>query len=152
MSNKNQLQEIKDKFEWGEENLESGIYNVESDDIKWLIEQAEKVEQLQQEVQGLKAVEIASLTEINLLDNMIDKLKNQLQQAQEKIDKQQQKMEWLQTLLDAEKLNRVKTSNEAQRAQIKLNSIRFYVENPISDGKLAETILDILNDPDHDGI
>lgn len=51
MNDKEHLQTIKDQFEWGEENLESGIYNLESDDINWLIEQAEKVEQLQDKLQ-----------------------------------------------------------------------------------------------------
>ena len=49
MNDKERLQTIKDQFKWGEENLESGIYNLESDDINWLIEQAEKVQEIQQE-------------------------------------------------------------------------------------------------------
>jgi uncharacterized protein YPO0396 len=54
MTDKELLETIKDQFEWGEENLESGIYNLESEEIKWLIEQAEKVEQLEQEIEDLK--------------------------------------------------------------------------------------------------
>jgi uncharacterized protein YPO0396 len=54
MNDKELLETIKDQFEWGEENLESGIYNLESEEIKWLIDQAEKVEQLEQEIEDLK--------------------------------------------------------------------------------------------------
>jgi len=43
MNDKERLQTIKDQFEWGEENLESGIYNLESDDVKWLIEQVKQL-------------------------------------------------------------------------------------------------------------
>ncbi|ARA98603.1 hypothetical protein [Geobacillus thermodenitrificans] len=56
MNDKELLETIKDQFEWGEENLESGIYNLESEEIKWLIEQAEKVEQLEQEIERLKSL------------------------------------------------------------------------------------------------
>lgn len=58
MNDKELLETIKDQFEWGEENLESGIYNLESEEIKWLIEQAEKVEQLEQEIERLKSLVI----------------------------------------------------------------------------------------------
>jgi hypothetical protein len=53
MNDKERLQTIKDQFEWGEENLESGIYNLESDDINWLIEQAEKIQRCQESYSGL---------------------------------------------------------------------------------------------------
>jgi hypothetical protein len=53
-------------------------------------------------------------------------------------------------------LNQTKEMYELQRqlrqAQTKLNSIRFYAENPVPDNKLAEIILNIINDPEHDGI
>jgi hypothetical protein len=42
MSDAEKLQEIKDAFEWGKENLEEGLYNLTDEQIEWLIKQAEK--------------------------------------------------------------------------------------------------------------
>lgn len=41
---------------------------------------------------------------------------------------------------------------QLEQAQIKLNSIRFYVESPLSEGEMHKEILNVLNDPNHDGI
>lgn len=42
---------------------------------------------------------------------------------------------------------------EIERQQIKLNSIRFYVESPITDNsELVEQIREVLNNEEHDGI
>jgi hypothetical protein len=44
--------------------------------------------------------------------------------------------------------------DKAERLQTKLNSIRFYVESPtgMTTEELHETILNIINDDNHDGI
>jgi len=39
-----------------------------------------------------------------------------------------------------------------EHLQIKLNSIRFYLESPISAEEARERIEHVLNDPNHDGI
>jgi len=80
MNDKERLQAIKDQFEWGEENLESGIYNLESDDINWLIKQAEKVEQLETDKEFFKK-EYMQTNEKYL------KVLEQLQQAQAKVER-----------------------------------------------------------------
>lgn len=92
--------------------------------IDWLIKQAQKVEQLEQEIEDAKfALSVSRRTMDEYADD-IRNLEQQLQQAQ--------------------------TENE--KLQRKLNSIRFYVENPIPGDKLAEIILQIIDDADHDGI
>jgi predicted nucleic acid-binding Zn-ribbon protein len=92
MNDKEYLQEIKnDVFKQIDYSLTQGevcdYISLEEEKVNWLIEQAQKVEQLQQEVQGLKAIEIASLSEIDHLDNEISKLKRQLQKAQVKVER-----------------------------------------------------------------
>jgi seryl-tRNA synthetase len=85
VNNKERLKEIK---EWFYETFKNDSErNRHVMNYKWLISQADKVEQLEQEIQGLKAIEIASLSEINHLDDEIDNLKRQLQQAQAKIER-----------------------------------------------------------------
>jgi predicted nucleic acid-binding Zn-ribbon protein len=80
MNDKERLQTIKDQFEWGEENLESGIYNLESDDINWLIEQAERVQRCQESYSGLNKM-------YDHWRNKAKELEKQLQQAQAKAEK-----------------------------------------------------------------
>lgn len=46
----------------------------------------------------------------------------------------------------------IQEAAKAQQLQIKLNSIRFLVENPVPQEELTEKILEILNDENHDGI
>jgi len=79
MNDKELLETIKDQFEWGEENLESGIYNLESEEIKWLIEQAEKAEWLRQNL-------LQSQKEIEWLLQRIDLCKEQLKEAQKQVE------------------------------------------------------------------
>jgi predicted RNase H-like nuclease (RuvC/YqgF family) len=80
MNDKERLQTIKDQFEWGEENLESGIYNLESDDINWLIEQAERVQRCQESYSGLNKM-------YDHWRNKAKELEKQLQQAQAKAER-----------------------------------------------------------------
>jgi multidrug resistance efflux pump len=81
------LQEIKDSFEWGKENLEEGLFNLTDEQIEWLIEQAEKVEQLQQENEQLnKALDGAEKYLINN-GRKIMELTDQLEQAQAKAER-----------------------------------------------------------------
>jgi DNA-binding transcriptional MerR regulator len=48
------LEQIKDQLEWGKENLDSPQDNLSLEDVEWLIEHAEKVDELQKENENLK--------------------------------------------------------------------------------------------------
>ncbi len=76
--------------------------------------------------------------EIERLRDLADEMNNELFSEKMTIDG----LKW--QLQQAEK--------KIEQLEIKLNSIRFYVENPVPEDKLAETILHIINDPEHDGI
>jgi DNA repair exonuclease SbcCD ATPase subunit len=128
-----------------------GIIAMDEKDKDWLIEQAEKVEQLEQEIEHLQDELARWEAGLNQTKEMYE-LQRQLRQAQEKID---QLKEW--DAIRRDKIVQLEEQFEeaqakAERLQIKLNSIRFYVENPVPDDKLAEIILNIINDHEHDGI
>jgi hypothetical protein len=88
-------------------------------------------------------------------------LLQQLQQAQQENERLKKFLSWEQEEaqgLDSEvtfQLERLKQAEaKAERLQTKLNSIRFYLENPttMTTQELTDTILNIINDPNHEGI
>ena len=86
MNDKERLQTIKDQFEWGEENLESGIYNIESEDVQWLISQAEKNKYWR--IQHRKRAD-----ELEDAYFKIQLLENELQQAKAKAERYEKALE-----------------------------------------------------------
>jgi hypothetical protein len=54
MSDKEMLEEIKNRFKWGKENLENATDNLSDNDVKWLIKQSEKVEVLKIEKEQMQ--------------------------------------------------------------------------------------------------
>lgn len=49
------LEQIREQLEWGNNNLERAVDNLLLVDVFWLIEQAEKVEKLEEELQLYKS-------------------------------------------------------------------------------------------------
>jgi chromosome segregation ATPase len=80
------LQEIKNKLEKarGKRGMQDAIYAEYGD---WLLSQAEKVEQLQQKIEHLNLKYNASLDAIVGFVQDIERLKEQLQQAQAKAER-----------------------------------------------------------------
>jgi hypothetical protein len=50
MSDKEKLDDIKSSFDWGLDNLQNGIDHLIDTDVEFLIQQAEKVEQLNEQI------------------------------------------------------------------------------------------------------
>lgn len=48
------LERIKDQLVWGKENLDSPQDNLSLEDVEWIIEQAEKVERLEEYIGELE--------------------------------------------------------------------------------------------------
>jgi predicted nuclease with TOPRIM domain len=127
-----------------EDIFKDGIIKIKIEDLDWLIEQAEKAEK-QQEIIKVNYAEYGQLQEkYKKAKEEIEFLKDELQQTQEELGR------WESGLNVHSKYYGLET--KLQQAQTKLNSIRFYVENPVPDDKLTEIILNIINDPNHDGI
>lgn len=76
--------------EYGNQEI---YYYIQENELNWLISQVEKKMELQEEIERLKALEIAYLTEINDLDAKNDELRDKLQKEKEKVEQLEKALE-----------------------------------------------------------
>jgi uncharacterized protein YdhG (YjbR/CyaY superfamily) len=155
MSDKERLQQIKNRINGligFEEAPDNAMYYMRKDQIVWLVSQADKTEQLQQENERLKKFLNWEQEEAQGLDEEVTFQLEQLKRAQEEIERLEKRYEFASQIEYELRQEIQQLQQQLQQAQTKLNSIRFYVENPVPDDKLTEIILNIINDPNHEGI